>query len=185
MERANLTLQDRLVKELRLRGIDDMEVANAYLPEFVADHNRRFAVASREAEDARRPVLRDAYGVTMTMCVGGVFVGPANSVVYVEDDGGAGSGSNGGDSDGGSGTEGGDPRGDVPTTEAECDEVGGTWKENLHCDMPMDEHISADCGCYQNGEWVSFVGLTYPHCVARQALLEEEDPANVCQWPFP
>ena len=60
VERANLTLQDRLVKELRLRGIDGMEAANAYLPEFAADHNRRFAVAPREAEDRHRPVLHDA-----------------------------------------------------------------------------------------------------------------------------
>ena len=35
MARANLTLQDRLAKELRLRGINDMEAANAYLPECV------------------------------------------------------------------------------------------------------------------------------------------------------
>jgi hypothetical protein len=33
IERANQTLQDRLVKELRLRGISDMETANAFLPE--------------------------------------------------------------------------------------------------------------------------------------------------------
>jgi hypothetical protein len=32
VERANQTLQDRLVKELRLRGIDAMEAANAFLP---------------------------------------------------------------------------------------------------------------------------------------------------------
>ena len=48
------------MKELRLRGVDDMEAANACLPEFAADHNRRFAVAPREAEDAHRPVLHDA-----------------------------------------------------------------------------------------------------------------------------
>ena len=60
VERANLTLQDRLAKEMRLRGIDDMEAANAYLPEFMADYNRRFAVAPREAEDAHRPVLHGA-----------------------------------------------------------------------------------------------------------------------------
>ena len=30
VERANQTLQDRLVKELRLRGIDTIEAANAY-----------------------------------------------------------------------------------------------------------------------------------------------------------
>ena len=30
VEQANLTLRDRLAKEMRLRGIDDMEAANAY-----------------------------------------------------------------------------------------------------------------------------------------------------------
>jgi len=34
VERANLTLQDRLVKELRLRKIDTKEAANAYAPHF-------------------------------------------------------------------------------------------------------------------------------------------------------
>jgi transposase len=56
VERANQTLQDRLVKELRLRSICSMAEANAYLPEFVADFNRRFAVAPRSAEDAHRPL---------------------------------------------------------------------------------------------------------------------------------
>ncbi|MFT5042723.1 MAG: hypothetical protein ACI8TX_003716, partial [Hyphomicrobiaceae bacterium] len=40
VERANRTLQDRLVKELRLRGISDMVAGQSYLPEFVEDHNR-------------------------------------------------------------------------------------------------------------------------------------------------
>jgi transposase len=56
VERANQTLQDRLVKELRLRAISAAEEANAYLPEFIADYNRRFAVAPRSAEDAHRPL---------------------------------------------------------------------------------------------------------------------------------
>ena len=49
VERANRTLQDRLVKEMRLRGIGGMAAGNAYLPEFMADFNRRFAVAPRNA----------------------------------------------------------------------------------------------------------------------------------------
>ena len=60
VERANRTLQDRLVKEMRLRGIDGMEAGNAYLPAFMADFNRRFAVAPRNPEDAHRAVLHDA-----------------------------------------------------------------------------------------------------------------------------
>ena len=58
IERANQTLQDRLVKELRLRGISDMEAGNAYLPEFREDFNRRFAVAPRSTHDAHRPLLK-------------------------------------------------------------------------------------------------------------------------------
>lgn len=54
VERANQTLQDRLVKELRLRSIDTMETANAFLPEFSTDYNRRFAVAPSVAQDAHR-----------------------------------------------------------------------------------------------------------------------------------
>jgi hypothetical protein len=58
VERANLTLQDRLVKELRLRGISDMAAGNTYLPEFGADFNRRFGVAPRSTHDAHRPLLK-------------------------------------------------------------------------------------------------------------------------------
>ena len=54
VERANQTLQDRLTKELRLRGICTMAQANAYLPEFIAAYNARFAVAPRSAESAHR-----------------------------------------------------------------------------------------------------------------------------------
>ena len=57
IERANQTLQDRLVKELRLRGICDMPSANAYLPQFREDYNRRFAVAARSSHNAHRPLL--------------------------------------------------------------------------------------------------------------------------------
>ncbi len=56
VERSNLTLQDRLVKELRLRGISDMVTGQAYLPEFREDYNRRFARAARHPYDAHRPL---------------------------------------------------------------------------------------------------------------------------------
>jgi hypothetical protein len=58
VERANLTLQDRLVKELRLRHIDTKETANAYAPHFIADFNGRFGKVPKSAFDAHRP-LRD------------------------------------------------------------------------------------------------------------------------------
>ena len=43
VERANRTLQDRLVKELRLAGVSDMETANAYLTDFMERYNIKFA----------------------------------------------------------------------------------------------------------------------------------------------
>ena len=58
IERANQTLQDRLVKELRLRGLSDLASANVYLPEFRDDFNRRFAVAPRSSHNAHRPLLK-------------------------------------------------------------------------------------------------------------------------------
>jgi len=57
VERMNQTLQDRLVKEMRLRGLCSMVAGNAYAPEFIADLNARFAVMPRETEDAHRPLL--------------------------------------------------------------------------------------------------------------------------------
>jgi hypothetical protein len=47
VERAHQTLQDRLVKELRLRGICDREAGNVYLDEFREDYSRRFARVPR------------------------------------------------------------------------------------------------------------------------------------------
>jgi transposase len=58
VERANQTLQDRLVKELRLRSISSMAAANLYLPEFIAEYNQRFAVAARSPESAHRPLRK-------------------------------------------------------------------------------------------------------------------------------
>jgi hypothetical protein len=57
VERANQTLQDRLVKELRLAHISELERANAFLPEFMADFNRRFALPPADPADAHRPLL--------------------------------------------------------------------------------------------------------------------------------
>ena len=68
VERANRTFQDRLVKEMRLRGIDGMAAGNAYLPAFMADFNRRFAVAPRNPADAHRAVLHDARELDLILC---------------------------------------------------------------------------------------------------------------------
>lgn len=55
VERANQTLQDRLVKEMRLQGINSQEAANAWLPQYIRAFNRRFAVVPALAGDAHVP----------------------------------------------------------------------------------------------------------------------------------
>ena len=47
VERANQTLQDRLVKEMRLAGIDTYGEANAFLPIYIPIYNKMFAVQPR------------------------------------------------------------------------------------------------------------------------------------------
>lgn len=54
VERLFQTLQDRLVKAMRLAGIDNLAAANAFLPEYLEGHNQRFAVLPADAADAHR-----------------------------------------------------------------------------------------------------------------------------------
>jgi hypothetical protein len=54
VERANGTLQDRLIKEMRLRGISTIKEANRYLPLFMEEYNRKFGKEPRNPEDAHR-----------------------------------------------------------------------------------------------------------------------------------
>ena len=56
VERAFGTLQDRLVKELRLAEIATIEAANAWLPGFVANYNGRFGRQPANAKDLHRPL---------------------------------------------------------------------------------------------------------------------------------
>jgi transposase len=58
VERVNRTLQDRLVKELRLEGVSTIEAANIYLPAFVARFNDRFATVPARPENLHRPLER-------------------------------------------------------------------------------------------------------------------------------
>ena len=55
VERANKTLQDRLVKELRLAGAATLAEGNDFLPAFMADYNARFAKAPANHKDLHRP----------------------------------------------------------------------------------------------------------------------------------
>lgn len=70
MERLFKTLQDRLVKELRLAGIATVAEANRFLAtRFVPTFNLRYAVAPRAAADVHRPLgLRDQKLLPETLC---------------------------------------------------------------------------------------------------------------------
>jgi hypothetical protein len=59
VERLWLTLQDRLVIELRLLGITSIEEANEALPALIEKHNQQFAVAPRSGESAYMQLCDD------------------------------------------------------------------------------------------------------------------------------
>ena len=59
VERVNQTLQDRLVKELRLKNISSIEAGNAYAPAFIEYFNKRFAFEPRSDINAHRKDVPD------------------------------------------------------------------------------------------------------------------------------
>lgn len=68
VERLNGTLQDRLIKAMRIEGISTIEAANAYLEQtFLPQFNARFAVAPAEEADRHLPVTKAA--LAMALCV--------------------------------------------------------------------------------------------------------------------
>ncbi len=68
VERANRTLQDRLVKELRLAGICDMDAGNAFLPQFMEQFNEKFAVAAAKTENMHRRLNVQASRLADILC---------------------------------------------------------------------------------------------------------------------
>lgn len=56
VERANRTLQDRLIKELELRGIKTIKEGNEYLDEFIERHNSLFSKEPMNKLDVHRPL---------------------------------------------------------------------------------------------------------------------------------
>ena len=60
VERLFGTLQDRLVKEMRLESIKDRETANHFLKAtYLHDHNKRFSVPAQKKGDAHRPLTNE------------------------------------------------------------------------------------------------------------------------------
>jgi transposase len=68
VERVNRTLQDRLVKELRLANICDINAGNAFLPAFMNQFNERFAIASARPEDLHRSLSIPVEKLTDILC---------------------------------------------------------------------------------------------------------------------
>src|SRR3546814_8844922 len=63
VERANGTLQDRLVKAMRLDGISSIAEANTFLDSYMARHNARFARRSEEHTSELQSLMRISYDV--------------------------------------------------------------------------------------------------------------------------
>jgi hypothetical protein len=58
IERLFKTFQDRLVKEMRLRGIKSIEGGNKFLEEYLPIYNKRFAVEAANDTDLHRPISK-------------------------------------------------------------------------------------------------------------------------------
>lgn len=57
VERANGTLQDRLIKKMRRKGIKTIQEGNDYLEEYRKEHNIKFAKQAENLEDAHVELL--------------------------------------------------------------------------------------------------------------------------------
>jgi len=68
VERMFKTLQDRLVKEMRIKGIRSIEEANTFLEGYLPLYNKRFAVKPAEREDLHRDVPK-GLNLDMILCI--------------------------------------------------------------------------------------------------------------------
>jgi hypothetical protein len=80
VERVFGTLQDRLVKELRLAGISTIEAANAWLPGFVEDYNKRFGRVPANAKKSAAPP--DGGRRSRTRCWPGARSGRSPAILH-------------------------------------------------------------------------------------------------------
>lgn len=69
VERLFQTVQDRLVKAMRLARIADIEAANAFLQTYLPRHNARFAVAAADSQDAHVPCPVDDTTLARTCAI--------------------------------------------------------------------------------------------------------------------
>jgi len=68
IERLFRTFQDRLVKEMRLRGIQTIEEGNRFLMEYLPGYNRRFSVSPKEKGNLHRP-LPKGLNLNTILCI--------------------------------------------------------------------------------------------------------------------
>src|SRR5271155_1341004 len=59
IERSNGILQDRLIKEMRLEGVNTIGQANAFLPQFFEKHNKCFRKEAANLENAHRAMRKE------------------------------------------------------------------------------------------------------------------------------
>lgn len=84
VERANRTMQDRLIKELRLQHIATIADANAFLPTFIDDYNRQFAKMPASDFDAHR--TSEPFNLTQILAHRFERTLTANLTVQIEND---------------------------------------------------------------------------------------------------
>ncbi|MGD8536208.1 MAG: ISNCY family transposase [Candidatus Aminicenantes bacterium] len=71
VERLFGTLQDRLIKEMRLAKISSIEEANVFLESYLEDYNKRFSRAPKREGDLHRPLPEDV-NLRDIFCIKGI-----------------------------------------------------------------------------------------------------------------
>lgn len=68
VERLFRTLQDRLIKEMRLRGLRTMQEGNQFLQQYLPVYNHRFSVPPREKQDLHRSLAK-GFNLDAILCI--------------------------------------------------------------------------------------------------------------------
>ncbi len=68
IERLFKTFQDRVVKEMRLRGIKSIQEANKFLEQYLPIYNKRFRISAKEEEDMHR-VVPEGVNLEGILCI--------------------------------------------------------------------------------------------------------------------
>jgi len=69
VERVNRTLQDRLVKEMRLKDINTIEQGNTFLQEYREKHNKQFSKSALDDNDAHRKMRQTSRELDLILSI--------------------------------------------------------------------------------------------------------------------